>query len=541
MIARRGMCSRSKRGKRLGDDMGEGQVVSRRRVLIGGAGAAGMLGVAACTPYPSPDVVDSPWDCGVVSGLHSHDAAVLWTRFAPAEKAAVDVAWELASDPGFTAVVASGSHLTDGSTDGCAKVLAEGLSAGTTYWYRFSVGSEVSPVGRTRTLPDPDSDPAVMRFAVASCQKFSSGWYPAWRHVAEADLDGVLFLGDYIYEGTGGVNPLWDVRDDPSRAATDLATYRAKYKLYRSDRDLRSAHAAHGFAPVWDDHEFHDNCDRTSITDDPDRAEAAYRAWFEYQPVWPIEGTRIHRSLRFGRLADISLLDTRQYRDAIPKADMLQNTAVPPASVVHDPDRTILGGDQRDWLFDRLGAAEGDGVCHKLLAQQVMMAPLRWIDLDDPLFPAGPRHRGVYFNLDQWDGYTAERDLLTSFLHDESIGNTTVLTGDIHSFWQAPVHLDMEDLASPPVAQEFVCGSVASTALGFYPELADGFGEFVRNFSPAFRWVDWKRRGFGLLEATPESMNVRFRTVDPRWRDSPVATTVAFDWHTGTDQVTVKV
>lgn len=524
---------------RLGDTVGEDQVFSRRGLLLGGAGAVGMLGVAACTPYPSPDVVDGPWDCGVVSGLHSHDAAVLWTRFAPAERSRVDVAWEVASDPGFTTVVASGSHSTDGSTDGCAKVLAEGLHPATTYWYRFSVGAQISPVGRTRTLPHPGADPDRMRFAVASCQKYGSGWYPAWRHVSEADLDGVLFLGDYIYESAGGVNPLWDVRNDTSRRATDLATYRAKYKLYRSDPDLRAAHAAHGFAPVWDDHEFHDNCDRTSITDDPDRAEAAYRAWFEYQPVWPQDGTRIHRSLRFGRLADISLLDTRQYRDANPEHDMLQNTAVPPASVVHDADRTMLGLDQRDWLFDRLGAAEGDGVRHKLLAQQVMMAPLRWIDLDDRLLAPGPPHRGVYFNLDQWDGYTAERDILTSFLHDESIANTTVLTGDIHSFWQASIHLDMEDLASPAVAQEFVCGSIASVALGFYPELADGFSGFTQGFSPAFRWVDWKRRGFGLLEATPEAMNVRFQTVDPKWRNSPVETTVTFDWPTGTDQVAV--
>jgi alkaline phosphatase D len=498
-----------------------------------------MLGLAACTPYPSPDVVDGPWDCGVASGLHAHDAAVLWTRFAPAESSRVDVAWELASDPAFSTVVDSGVRSTDGETDGCVKVLAEGLTPATTYWYRFSVGSQVSPVGRTRTLPHPDSEVASMRLAVASCQKFGSGWYPAWRHVSEADLDGVLFLGDYIYEATGRVNPLWDVRDDPSRRAKDLSTYRAKYKLYRSDADLRAAHAAHGFAPVWDDHEFHDNCDRTSITDDPDRAEAAYRAWFEYQPVWPIDGTRIHRSLRFGRLADISLLDTRQYRDAIPRRDMLQNTAVRPASVVHDPQRTIMGVEQRDWLFDRLGVSQGDGVRHKLLAQQVMMAPLRWIDLDDPLLPPGPPHRGVYFNLDQWDGYTAERDLLTAFLHDESIDNTTVLAGDIHSFWQASIHLDMEDVASPTVAQEFVCGSVSSTALGFYPELADGFARFTRGFSPAFRWVDWKRRGFGLLEATPDAMNVRFQTVDARWRNSPVATTVAFDRPTGTDQVTV--
>ncbi len=510
--------------------------LTRRRLLLGTTGVAGALGLAACSAYPGPDKVDGPWDCGVASGLHGHDAAVLWTRFAPAVASTADVAWEVSPDASFSSIVSRGQITIDGSTDGCAKVLAEGLAPRRTYWYRFSVGDEVSPVGRTRTLPHPDSDPGSMRMAVASCQKFSSGYYPAWRHISTADLDGVLFLGDYIYESSG-TNPLTDVRDDPTGRAEDLDTYRAKYKLYRTDPDLRAAHAAHGFAPIWDDHEFHDNYDRTSIEDDPERAGAAYRAWFEYQPIWPIEGTRIHRSLRFGRLADIALLDTRQFRDAIPEADTLVDTSVLPGSVVHDPQRTIMGAQQREWLFDTLGGAQDAGVTHKIIAQQVMMSPLRLIDLDDPLFGPGPDHRGIYFNLDQWDGYSAERDRLTEFLADDAIANTTVLTGDIHSFWQGPVHLDIEDAASPAVAQEFVCGSVASTALGFYPELADAASDLTANVVPTLRWVDWKRRGFGLVEATADGMNVRFQTVDPHFRNSPTATSVMFDWPTGSDTV----
>lgn len=514
--------------------------MSRRRLLAGTAGAAGALAVAGCVAYPGPDPVLGPWDCAVASGLHSHDAAVLWTRFAPAALGGVELQWQIAEDAGFTRVVAAGTTAVDGSTDGCAKVLAEGLAPATTYWYRFSVGTERSPVGRTRTLPHPDAEPDRLALAVASCQKFSSGWYPAWRHVAEADIDGVVFLGDYIYESAGKVNPLWDVRDDPSERATDLETYRAKYRLYRSDRDLRAAHAAHGFAPVWDDHEFHDNYDRISLTEDPDRATAAYRAWFEYQPVWPIDGTRIHRTLRFGRLAELSLLDTRQYRDLLPEGDMLQLTTEPPASMVHAEDRSLLGHDQRQWLLDRLGGAEGDGVTWKILGQQVMFAPLRLLDLDEPAFGDGPRHRGLYLNLDQWDGYTAERDLLTEFLATQQISGAAILTGDIHSFWQASVHRDMEDPASPAVAQEYVCGSVSSTALGWYPELADAAAEITRGTSPSFRWVDWRRRGYGYLEATPEGMRVEFRSVDPRYRDSPAVTPVAFDQPAQAQTVTMS-
>ncbi|MEZ5239031.1 MAG: alkaline phosphatase D family protein [Microthrixaceae bacterium] len=291
-------------------------MLDRRRLLLGAGGLAGAYGLAACAPFPAPEPVEGPWDTGVASGLHSHDAAVLWTRFAPAVASPVELTWEVAGDPGFSTLVAQGRITVDSSTDGCAKVLAEGLQPGTTHWYRFSVGADFSPVGRTRTLPPPGSEPPSLRLAVASCQKFSSGWYPAWREVAATDLDGVLFLGDYIYESTGKVNPLWDVRDDPSEAATDLETYRAKYRLYRSDPGTCAAHAKHGFAPIWDDHEFVNNYDRLRLVEDPVRAEAAYRAWFEYMPVWPIDGTRIQSGgLRFGSLAHVSLLDTRQYRD----------------------------------------------------------------------------------------------------------------------------------------------------------------------------------------------------------------------------------
>ena len=515
---------------------------SRRQVLIAGAGLAGAAAAAGCAPLPGPDAVDGPWDCGVASGLHGPDAVVLWARFAPAALASVELHWEVSTDIGFRTVVADGTIGVGPGTDGCAKVLAEGLAPGTDHWYRFSAvggGATTSPVGHTRTLPASGAAPDRVRLAVASCQDFSSGFYPAWRAIAAADLDGVVHLGDYIYESKGSPNPLWGVREDPSEAAVDLDTYRAKYRLYRSDPDLRAAHAAHGFAPVWDDHEFVNNCDAATIAEQSARSSAAYRAWFEYQPVWPIDGTRIHRRLRFGDLVDLSLLDTRQYRDANPERQLLVATNQPPGSVAHEPGRSLMGADQKSWLFDGLGAAQGDGVRWKVIGQQVMITPLRWIDLDEPVFQPTPTHAGVYFNLDQWDGYSAERDELSAFLHDNSVANAAVLTGDIHSFWQSSLHLDIEDPSSPPVAQEFVCGSVSSSAVGFAPDLARAFSAFTKGFAPWFRWVDWQRRGFGLLTATPGSMEVEYRVVDPRHRNSAATRAVGFDWAAGSTDVTV--
>jgi alkaline phosphatase D len=425
------------------------------------------------------------------------------------------------------------------------KVLVEGLDAGATYWYRFVVDSLVSPAGRTRT-PHRDSGAAQqVRLAVASCQSYTAGFYPAWRAIAAADLDGVVFLGDYIYE-SGGSGPT-AVRADGA-TANDLASYRAKYRLYRSDPDLRAAHAAHGFAPIWDDHELVNNCSSATLVEDPERARAAYRAWWEYQPVWPIDGDRIHRRLRWGDLVDLTLLDTRQYRDpeitdAAGNAFLAGPTLDPPLSGVHAPERTLLGAAQRDWLLEGLGRAQQDGVRWKLIGNQVMISPIRLLDLDEPglraLRPDLPEHAGVYVNFDDWSGFMAERDRVTEHLRDERISHVAFLTGDIHSFWQSDVLGDIDEPNSPVVAQEFVCGSISSRGLEVLGPLAGSVEDILRGLRPGFRHVDLQRRGYGLVECTPSGASVEFRTVDALAPRSAERRRVRFDWTLGDDRVRV--
>ncbi len=524
--------------------------MDRRTLLRGGVMGAGSVAAAhllGCTPTPDGPPVDlGPYDCGVASGLHAPGAAVLWTRFAPAATSSVEVAWEVAEDPACTRIVERGAVTGSPRTDGCVKVLVEGLRPGATYWYRFSVGSQLSPVGRTRTPAAAQDDPSSVRLAVASCQSYTAGFYPAWRAIAAADLDGVVFLGDYIYESGGGSGPLVVRRD--GQVADDLASYRAKYRLYRSDPDLRAAHAAHGFAPVWDDHELVNNCSRATLLEDPDRARAAYRAWWEYQPVWPIDGDRIHRRLRWGDLVDLTLLDTRQYRD--PEiTDPAGNgffagaTLDPPLRGVHAPERTLLGPAQRDWLLEGLGQAQQDGVTCKLIGNQVMISPIRLLDLDEPamraLVPDLPKHAGLYVNFDDWNGYQWERDRVTEHLRDERISHVGFLTGDIHSFWQSDVRGDFDEPGSPVVAQEFVCGSISSRGLDYLGSLADPVEDTLRGLRPAFRYADLLRRGYGLVECTSSGTSVEFRTVDALRPTSVERRQIRFDWPLGSDRVVV--
>lgn len=516
-------------------------------VGAGGIAAAQLLG---CAPTPGPAPVDGPWDCGVASGVHGSDSVVLWTRFAPGALTSVEVSWAVAEDPDLVRVIAHGTAGADPDADGCVKVLVQGLPTGTTLWYRFEVAGERSPVGRTRTLPDQSTDLPAVRLAVASCQNYGAGFYPAWRAIAQSDVAAVVFLGDYIYESASP--EILSVRRDPVRA-TDLEGYRSKYRLVRSDPDLRAAHAAHPFAPIWDDHEVSNDYNRMTLVEQPERAAAAYRAWFDYQPVVRTDGDRIHRGARWGRLVDLALLDTRQYRDPQPQRPgggtlMVASTLGPPGRTAHQAGRSILGATQRDWLFDRLGVADGDGVTWKLVGNQVMFSPVRLVDLDEPVLrrlnPSLPRNAGVYANFDDWTGYMDERNQLTAFLRSESVGGVGFLTGDIHAFFQSQVIEDYDDPASPTVAQEFVCGSVSSRGVDYVGDLATSLADGARNLRPGFRHVDLSRRGFGLVECTPDRATIGFHTVDALRRDTAAAAAAVrrralFDWKAGTQEVSV--
>src|SRR5699024_1064452 len=106
--------------------------------------------------------------------------------------------WEVAADPGFTDVVREGTAEPDpvrhaapaeghGEVDGGAGaggqeatciVTVDGLPPGSTLYYRFRRGDDVSPVGRTRTLPDDDRP---VRLGLACCGDYSAGHFGVYR------------------------------------------------------------------------------------------------------------------------------------------------------------------------------------------------------------------------------------------------------------------------------------------------------------------------------------------------------------------------
>lgn len=491
-------------------------MMERREFIRFGAAGAGAWAIArttGCAPVGSSPSTET-FGQGVASGLHSDSAIVLWTRVEPTVAPVATVQWIVSTTADLGAVVASGSSAVVASSDHTVKVLVEGLDPDRSYWYRFSTPGASSPIGRARTLPAPSSDPTSLRLAFASCQSFATGFYGAWRDVATRDLDAVVFLGDYIYESPS-IQLLRPVRSEPLGLARTRRDYWAKYRHYRSDPDLRAAHAAHPWAIVWDDHELENDWDRTKLITDPDHFRASSSAWFDYQPVWPIDGTRIHRSFRWGRLAELFMLDSRQARD--PEAPSIFGAGLlgPEAAAPH---RTMLGTAQRAWLLDGLTSAHNDSVRWKVIGNPQPIAPLRLIDLDTPelraLDPQLVKHAGLYLGFGGWDSFPAERDIILQHLHSGGIQRTTFLSGDVHSFWAGPIRADFDDDSSPIVAHDFAGGAISSPPGGPHT----GLVETGTKMSPDFDFVDGRHNGFGLFTCTPDGAQVTLMGLDARFR-----------------------
>ena len=166
------------------------------------------------------------------------------------------VRWEVATDDRMRNVVRMGMAEVDSRWAHSAHVEVAGLEPGRPYWYRFTALGEQSPIGIARTAPAPDAKLASMRFAFASCSNWQAGYFSAYRHMPAENPDLVVFLGDYIYESTAtGARADKVVRKHDGPTAVDLAGYRNRYALYRTDPDLQALHAAAPCLMTWDDHE----------------------------------------------------------------------------------------------------------------------------------------------------------------------------------------------------------------------------------------------------------------------------------------------
>ncbi|MFE5897355.1 alkaline phosphatase D family protein [Streptomyces sp. NPDC056488] len=494
---------------------------------------------------------------GVASGDPLPDGVLLWTRVTPVPEAVpgsglgpdVRVGWEVAEDRGFARTVAAGTTTAGAATDHTVKADVRGLRPATSYWFRFTVDGVVSPAARTRTAPAADTAAPGVRFGVVSCANWEAGYFSAYRHLAaRADLDAVLHLGDYLYEYASGAYPeaKYTVRaHEPRHEIVSLADYRARHGKYKTDPDLRALHAAHPVIAIWDDHEFANDAWTGGAENHTPGAEGAWaarvaaakQAYFEWMPVRASTEGTVFRRLRFGRLADLHLLDLRSFRSAQAKTG---------SGTVDDPERSITGRAQLDWL--KAGLAGSDATW-QLVGTSVMISPVAFgalpAHLLEPLAELmGLPKEGLAVNVDQWDGYTDDRRELLAHLTSRGVRNTVFLTGDIHMAWanDVPVKAATYPL-SASAATEFVVTSVTSDNLDDLLHVAPGTlsavaATAVKAANRHVKWVDMDHHGYGVLDVTAARSQMDYYTVSDK-RD-PAATTAwarSYRTQSGTQRV----
>ncbi|WP_405886587.1 alkaline phosphatase D family protein [Streptomyces longwoodensis] len=512
--------------------------IGRRRFLTTGAAAMALAfavdlprtGVAAAAEMNAARIDSDPFTLGIASGDPQPGSVVLWTRLAPAPyqpdgglpAERIDVDWEVARDPAFATVVSRGTATAHPEFHHSVHVEVAGLDPDRVHYYRFRAGTWLSETGRTRTVPEQGAVVPSVRFALTACQAYQDGYFTAYRHLAEDDVAFVLHLGDYIYEyavdAVGGARNYTD-RTVPSlydREAASLEDYRLRYALYKSDPDLRAAHAAHPFVVAFDDHETENNY-AGSIPENavpPEefllRRAAAYRAYWENQPLRTAQQSvgpdlQLYRRLHWGQLAQFDVLDTRQYRSDQAYGDV----AHIPGPESTDPARTMTGATQERWLLDGWRSSRA---VWNVVPQQVTFAQ-RKLDLN-PV---------AKVSMDAWDGYPAARRRILDGAKAAGLDNLMVLSGDVHVGYAFDLKDDFDAPSSRTLGTEIVATSITSGKDG---SQRPGNWDTYMSANPHLKFYDG-RRGYATVQLGLSRARADFKTVPYVTRPGAAISTAA--------------
>ncbi|KAF8609462.1 hypothetical protein BDV93DRAFT_464745 [Ceratobasidium sp. AG-I] len=473
----------------------------------------------------------------VASGDPLDTSILLWTRAypqgAPDQSVPVCVRYQVFDNQQLKGkVVAKGSAFTSWDVDFTVKVEATGLKADTWYWYTFNDctnANTVSPVGRTRTLASANTSASKVNggkpfnIAVFSCSNFPFGFFNAYGYAAKSTSpDIMVHLGDYIYEYAeghyGNGAPL--NRTVSNRELATITDYRARLALYRTDESLAFSHQNYPWILVWDDHEVADNTWKAGSADSndttagcqyspsgtcfSDRKLSAVRAYHEWIPIRQValdDKLRIWRNFQVGKLLDLTMLDTRQYdRDV---TDTYYNTGYV-NSIHKGENRSIMGLKQENWLNTQLINSQSRGAVWRIIGQQIVFTQLNELGS---------------FNLDSWDGYTANRKRILDLLYKRKIDNTIILSGDSHANWVSDLAYPNDTTTYDPktgkgaIGVEFAGTAVSSPSpLGadVSPAKADAVSKQLVAVNPDLQWSEGSWRGFFTLSIAAKNMTARY-------------------------------
>lgn len=359
----------------------------------------------------------------------SHDRATIWVRADSREPVVARYRAEHDADETVAEI------RLDPAADLTGRAIVTGLAPATRYAYEARHGLD-RIAGTFRTAPAPTADsPARILWSgdlggANHCRDLEDG-YTIFEPMTRRRADLFLFLGDTIYaDQTCGVRPH---APGANFVATTLDQYHAKHRYNRADTAVQRFARTTPIFAMWDDHEVRNNFVGPA---DP-LMPVGRRAFLDY---WPIAGppddpTRLYRRVRWGRHADLFILDTRQYRT--------------PNAVPDGPTKSMLGDVQRAWLLDGLRTSDATW---KFIVSSV---------------PFGMFTGGVY--SDSWSGANAlgfprfrngfvhERDAILATIRNAGIRNVVVLSGDVHH-----AELIRHEPAPDFALHEFVAGPLAA-------------------------------------------------------------------------------
>lgn len=531
--------------------------ITRRTTL--GSLAAGTTALAL--PQTGMAANEGPFRHGVASGDPDADSVVLWTRVTTSGE--VTLAGELAQDPDFTRIIARAEITTGSDRDHTAKWLARGLAPGQTYYYRFRLDSETSPIGRARTLPKGRLD--RLGIALASCSNFVFGYFNAYEAIAhDPSVDFVLHTGDYIYEygqeGWGDeAGRALGRRHDPAHEIVSLSDYRRRHAQYKTDAGAQAMHAAHSFMACWDDHESANNpWTGGAQNHQPDREgdwqarrEASIQAYFEWMPVrepeWLEQSGRIRaqfwRSYSFGDLATLTTLETRHtaraeqidYGSVLGKGVDAEAVARFRREVLGAPGRRMVSEECEADLARALEQSVAQGQPWRLIGNAIPIARTDVPDLvalgvlPDPDAPSAPfsgaalenaqllaakGQAGLPFYPDTWDGYPWARERLYDLSRKAGAGDLVFLTGDSHSFWAN----SLKDAAGRPAGLELGTAGITSPGdfveSGFGDDLSRALDKAFADHVPEVVWTDNMHQGYVRLDLRRNDAEATFIAVD---------------------------
>ncbi|MFC5648862.1 alkaline phosphatase D family protein, partial [Paenibacillus solisilvae] len=380
--------------------------------------------------------------------------------------------------------------------------------------------SEMSPVGRTKTLPAFGSHVSKMTFAFASCQNYPVGYFTAYRHMAAEELDLVFHLGDYIYEGPGPASTTPSPRYHNGPEIMTLTDYRNRYALYKSDSDLQAAHAKFPWVVAMDDHEVENNHaglfpeNNQPVEPFLARKAAAFQAYYENMPLrsssLPSGFTmQLYRNFNYGDLANVFVLDTRQFRDDQASSD--KDVVQPPTPESTSVDRSIMGEEQEQWLLSGLYQSQAKW---NIIPQQVLFCKR------DLLIGTGEE-----LNMENWDGYSANRDRILNFAKQQGLTNLVVLTGNVHNNWACDIKADFNNPDSETLGAEFVGTAITSGGDGV--DITDA-QKAVLAENPHIKFYN-NQRGYVRCIVTPDSWQTDYRIVPYVSRPgAPITTRASF-------------